>query len=789
MKFDFSADMMFFDGGLGSLFQSRGLLHTGGLPELLCITVPEKITEIHADYIKAGANFITANTFGANRFKLASCGYTVEEVIKSAVSCVKKAIDKSKRENVFVALDIGPTGKLLKPAGETDFEEAYEAFRQAAVYGEKSGADIAVIETFTDTLELKAAVLAVKENTSLPIFATCSFDESGKLLTGGDPESVVALLEGLEVDALGINCSLGPDSLKPIFDRMVSVSSTPVMISPNAGMPSIIDGKTVYSVDPEEFSDSMVYFAENGAQIIGGCCGTTPEHIAKTCEKCRNIKPLPVTDKGLCVVSSYSRSQLIGGVPVIIGERINPTGKKAFKQAIKDNNIEYIISQGIEQQKSGAHILDVNVGLPEIDEKAVMLKAIESIQAVIDLPLQIDSSSGDVIQAALRRYNGKAMINSVNGKKEEMERIFPLVKKYGGVVVALTIDEGGIPESAEGRVKIAEKIINTAEKYGIAKKNIVVDALTMTVSSSPEAARVTLDALSLIKQKLGVNTVLGVSNVSFGLPEREVINSTFFALALQAGLDAGIINPNSDAMMNAYISYLTLKGLDENCSGYVGRFTEKEKDGEKPSGGESLYDAIISGMSEKAYELATKELESTPPGEIIDNRIVAALNKIGEDFESKKIFLPQLMTSAKAASAAFEAVREKLSGGGSKQEIRGRIAIATVKGDIHDIGKNIVKVMLQNYGFEVDDLGKDVDCRLIADYVRENKIKLLGLSALMTTTAPYMEETVKIIRDMKLECKIMVGGAVITQEYADMINADFYAKDAMASVNYALQVF
>ncbi|MCR4924656.1 MAG: homocysteine S-methyltransferase family protein [Clostridiales bacterium] len=789
MVFNLGEKMMFFDGGMGSVLQKMGL-KTGELPELLCINEPEKISSIHAQYIKSGANFITTNTFGANSFKVSKTDYSVDDVIKAAVNCVKSAIKECNKPETYVALDIGPTGKLLKPLGDTDFDDAYNAFKEMAVAGEKWGADCVIAETFTDTLELKAAVLAVKENTSLPLFTTCSFDENAKLLTGGSPEAVVALLEGLGVDALGINCSLGPKQLRPIFDRMVAVSSLPIVINPNAGLPEIIDGNTVYNVDAEEFSEDVLYFAENGASVIGGCCGTTPEHIAKTYEKCSKIVPKPITDKNLCVVSSYAKVQELGKMPVIIGERINPTGKKLFKEALRNNNIDYILSEGIAQQKSGAHILDVNVGLPEIDEKAVMLEAIEKIQGIIDLPLQIDTSSAEVMEAALRKYNGKAMINSVNGKQCEMEKIFPLVKKYGGVVVALTIDENGIPETAEGRYEIARKIVETAEKYGISKKDIVVDALTMTVSSSQDAARITLDALSMIKQRLGVKTVLGVSNVSFGLPNREVINSTFFALALYAGLDAGIINPNSEAMMNAYVSYLALKEYDENCQMYVERFSQMDKAETKKADKEfTLYDVIVSGWADKAYDFTVKKLETSAPTDIIDNIIVAALNEVGNGFEKKKIFLPQLMTSAKAAANAFDAIKDYLKNSGEKQEIRGRIAIATVKGDIHDIGKNIVKVMLENYGFKVDDLGKDVDCQYIADFVKENKIKLLGLSALMTTTVPYMEETIKIIHNMGLDCKIMVGGAVLTPEYAQMINADFYGKDAMASVNYANQVF
>jgi len=780
--------ILFFDGAMGSMLQKKGL-EAGELPEIMNITHAEIIKDIHTEYLNVGCDCITTNTFGANSIKLRESGYSSEEIITAAIDNAVQAIRQSGKNKKFIAFDMGPTGKLLEPSGDLSFGEAYGSFSKAAVIAEKCGADLAIIETMTDTYEMKAAVLAVKENTKLPIFATFSFDINGRLLTGGNIECAVALLEGLGVDALGINCSLGPDKMKGFLEKLSKLCSLPIIMQPNAGIPKVEGGKTVYDVNADEFANEMMYMAQNGAHILGGCCGTTPMHIKKMIELCADIIPEQITDKNITVVSSYADACVIGPTPVIIGERINPTGKKLFKEALRKNDFEYVLEQGITQANDGAHILDVNVGLPDIDENAAMQNAIKTLQSIVKLPLQIDTSNTSVMEAALRIYNGKALINSVNGKTSEMERIFPLVKKYGGVVIGLTLDESGIPETSEGRLEIARKIINTAKEYGIDKKNIIIDPLTLTVSSSPEAAKVTLQSLTLIKRTLGVKTVLGVSNVSFGLPSREVINSTFFSQALYSGLDAGIINPGSKIMMNVYYAFKALSGQDEQCNEYIRRLSEQGSPCIDVQRQKTLFDAILGGMAESTRELTIKELENKSEQDIVKNILVPALDEVGRGYENKTLFLPQLMKCAEAAQNAFSVINESLAKNGCMKKNRGRIVVATVKGDIHDIGKNIAKVMLENYGYEVIDLGRDIDSELIANTVEDENIRLLGLSALMTTTVPSMEQTIKLIRDRGLDCKIMVGGAVMTPEYAEKINADFYVKDAMAGVSVAKKVF
>ncbi len=779
--------IIFSDGAMGTALQSAGL-QAGTAPEDWNITHPQTLVDIHLSYIEAGSDIITSNTFGANRFKLES-QYSVEEVVKSALDNAKTAVKKSGKD-CFVALDVGPTGRLLAPVGDLSFDDAYSAFREEIELGVKYGADLIYIETMTDIYEMKAAVLAAKECCDLPVFATFSFDENGRLLTGGDVECAVALLEGLGVDALGINCGQGPEMMRPVVEQLLAVSSLPVIVTPNAGLPVVRDGKTSYDVDSSEFAQSMRSFAQNGALVLGGCCGTVTEHIRKTVEACTDVKPVALTDKGITVVSSFAKACRIGDTPVIIGERINPTGKKLLKQALIDENYEYLVAQGVAQEADGAHILDVNTGLPGIDETAAMLKTVSLLQSSTTLPLQIDTASVDVMEKALRYYNGKALINSVSGKEAVMRDVFPLVKKYGGVVVALTLDDNGIPETAEGRLEIARKIVKTAEEYGISRKNIIVDALTMTVSANPFAAKVTLDALSLIKRELGVKTILGVSNVSFALPQREKINSTFFALALSAGLDAAIINPSSAAMMDTYYSYKALNFLDEDCADYINRFsgTVAETKEVKSEKRDELLCAVIDGLEEKAYEITVDRLKTQDAQEIINGYLVPALNEVGKGFESNRIFLPQLLKSAKAAQRAFAAVNEAVAKG-TPREPKGKIVLATVKGDVHDIGKNIVKVMLENYGYEVIDLGKDVPCEEIADEIKNTGAKLVGLSALMTTTVPSMEDTINLLRESGIECKVMVGGAVLTAEYAQRIGADFYAKDATGAVDIAEKVF
>lgn len=782
--------IIFFDGGLGSLLQERGL-KPGELPETWNLTRPEVLYDIHRAYLDAGADIILANTFGANGFKYDN----LEEIVTAAVVNAKKAVADSGRK-AYVALDMGPTGKLLKPMGTLDFEECVSIYADVVRYGAKAGADLILIETMSDTYELKAAVLAAKENSNLPVVATVVFDEHHKMLTGATPEVVVALLEGLRVDAIGMNCGLGPKQMKPIFETMARYASIPLVITPNAGLPRSENGKTVYDVGPEEFAEDMEEIINMGAWMAGGCCGTTPAHIKALTERCSGITPKPLTDKDYTIVTSYSTAVELGGRPVIIGERINPTGKSKFKQALRDNNMEYILEEGVKQSDSGAHILDVNVGLPEIDEPAMMRRTVYELQSVLPLPLQIDTTDPVAMEQAMRIYNGKPMINSVNGKEEIMHQIFPLVQKYGGTVVGLALDEAGIPDTAEGRLAVAKKIYDTAVQYGIKPKDIVIDALTMTMSTDNNSANITLDTVREIKAH-GGRTVLGVSNISFGLPQREVINSGFFLMAMQAGLSAGIINPNARAMIQAYDTYCVLGGFDSQCMSYIEKYavveptpvaqtvTSVKQAGKAVTGNLSLTDCIVKGLKEQAYKATKDELGTKDTMEIINGELVPALDIVGKGFEKGTVFLPQLLMSAEAAKAGFEAIKEYVSSQGTNQEKKATIVIATVKGDIHDIGKNIVKVLLENYGYDVIDLGKDVPPETVVDKVIETHAPLVGLSALMTTTVVSMEETIKKLHESAPWCKIMVGGAVLTQEYADMIGADFYGKDAMQSVYYA----
>ena len=809
--------LLFFDGGMGSLLQKRGL-QAGELPETWNILKPDVLTEIHKEYAEAGADIILANTFGANRFKYAD---NLEEIVNAAVVNAREGIRLSGRQ-AYVALDVGPTGKLLKPMGTLDFEEAVDVFADVVKAGVKAGVDLILIETMNDSYELKAAMLAAKENSDLPVFATVVFDEKHKMLTGASPMAIVAMLEGLHADAIGMNCGLGPKELLPIFREMAQYASCPLIINPNAGLPRNDHGKTVYDVGPEEFAEGMVPFIEAGAWFAGGCCGTTPEHIKALVDRCKDMEIKPLTEKDYTIVTSYSQAVSIGNKPVIIGERINPTGKKKFKQALRDKDMEYILEEGVKQADSGADILDVNVGLPEIDEVEMMKKTVYELQSILPLPLQIDTTDPAAMEAALRMYNGKAMVNSVNGKQEVMEKIFPLVQKYGGVVVGLALDEDGIPPTAEGRLAIAEKIYNTAAKYGISRKDIVIDALTMTMSTDDNSANVTLETVRRIKEQ-GGRTVLGVSNISFGLPQREVITSSFFLLAMGAGLSAGIINPNSAAMRQAYDSFCVLGGFDAQCMNYIEKYAvatpvppagtisapvqggSASASGSESSSGSaglsgktatgggtsqnqlelSLTDCIVKGLKEQSYKATIETLKTKDAMAVINEELVPALDIVGKGFEKSTVFLPQLLMSAEAAKAGFEAIKEHMESQGSVQEKKATIVIATVKGDIHDIGKNIVKVLLENYGYDVIDLGKDVPPEVVVDTVVEKHAPLCGLSALMTTTVVSMEETIKKLRQKAPWCKVMVGGAVLTQEYADMIGADFYGKDAMQSVHYA----
>lgn len=778
-------ELLFFDGGMGTLLQTEGLL-PGELPEEWNITHPEIVEKIHRQYYEAGSDIVLANTFGANACKFHSDRYTLEEIISAAVRNARNAQKTVTDRETYVALDMGPTGKLLKPLGDLAFEAAYEVFKEVALLGEKYGADCIHIETMSDTYEIKAAVLAAKENTSLPVFVTTVFDEKGKMLTGGDVVSAVALLEGLRVDALGMNCSLGPKQMIPMLKEMRSYSSLPLIAKPNAGLPKQKNGETYYDVMPEEFASLMKEIIQQGICAVGGCCGTTPEYIRKLKEVCGQEEVLPITKKTHTIVSSFGKAVVLEERPLIIGERINPTGKKAFKEALKNHNIDYILQEAIHQQDAGAHILDVNVGLPDIDEVAVMKEVVREIQSVTSLPLQIDTVLPEAMEAAMRIYNGKPMINSVSGKQESMDTVFPLVQKYGGVVVGLTLDDNGIPKDADGRAAIAGKIIEEAAKYGIDKKDIVIDVLTLTISSEREGASVTLEALRKVRERYGVGTVLGVSNISFGLPNRPIINSYFYALAMQNGLTAGIINPMSKDMMKAYDSYMALHGYDENLGNYIEKYANAPAEIVKTEK-KSLSFAIEKGLKEEAHRAALEQCKEKEPLVIIQEELIPALNKVGEGFENGSVFLPQLLMSADAAKIAFAVLKDYIPAGENKKG--DKIILATVKGDIHDIGKNIVKVLLENYGFHVIDLGKDVPPEVIVERAIAEDMKLIGLSALMTTTVISMEETIRLLHERKPDCKVVVGGAVLNQEYADMIHADYYAKDAMQTVRYAQEVF
>lgn len=785
-------EVLYFDGGMGTLLQEKGL-KAGELPEVWNIEHMEEVIEIHRQYFEAGSDIVLTNTFGANALKFRDSSYELSDIVTAAVIHVKEAASLGVHDGreVYAALDVGPTGKLLKPMGDLDFEDAVRAFGEVMRCGEEAGADLIHIETMSDTYEMKAAVLAAKEQTNLPVFATMIFDEKGRLLTGGDVRSAVAMLEGLGVDALGINCGLGPEQMLPIFQEIVSHTSVPVIVKPNAGLPKQKDGAVYYDVDPAEFASVMEKIVEGGAAVAGGCCGTTPAHIRKMIETLGRRSVQHVEAEEETVVSSYGQAVILGKKPLIIGERINPTGKKRLKQALKEHDIDYILKEGITQQENGAHILDVNVGLPDINESEMMKEVVTELQSVTSLPLQIDTVDAEAMEAAMRIYNGKPMVNSVNGKQESMDAVFPLIKKYGGVAVGLTLDEEGIPSTAEGRIRIAGKIIREAEKYGIKKKDLVIDVLAMTVSSDPEGAKVTLEALKGVRERYGVCTVLGVSNISFGLPSRPVINAHFYTMAMQAGLSAGIVNPSSEEMMRSYYAYCALTDQDPNFEAYIQRFggTDTAAPKGKKDSELTLQAAIEKGLKEEAKEAATELLLTLAPLEIIDSHLIPALDAVGKGFEKGTVFLPQLLMSADAAKIAFGVLKEHLAASGGSEKKKQKVILATVKGDIHDIGKNIVKVLLENYSFDVRDLGKDVDPELIVQTAVDEDIRLVGLSALMTTTVASMEETIRLLRREKPDCKVMVGGAVLNQEYADMIGADFYGKDAMQSVYYAQNVF
>ena len=778
LRSDLRTKRLYFDGGFGTVLQGMGL-KSGEAPETWNITHPDEVTGVHRAYIEAGSNIITTNTFGVNRDKYENYA----ELISAALDCAENAVGGSE---AYIALDIGPTGRMLEPLGDLSFEEAVSIFA-SNVRAAADRADLIIIETMNDCLETKAAVIAAKENSSLPIFVTNVYDRSGKLMTGADPAAMTAMLEGLGVDATGMNCSFGPDVMLEIIDRFTESSSLPLIANPNAGLPLVEDGKTVYDISAEEFADYMVRLAEKGVTVLGGCCGTTPEYIAATVRKTSSIPFRAPVEKNKTVVSSYTHAVEVADSPILIGERINPTGKPKLKEALRSGDFNYILNEGVRQSEAGAHILDVNVGLPEIDEAETMKKAVSALQAVTDTPLQLDSSSPAVLERAMRIYNGKALINSVSGEEESMNSVFPLVKKYGGTVIALTMDKSGIPESAEARLEIAERIARRAAEYGIKKKDILVDPLCLTVSSDSRSALVTLHALRLLRER-GFKTSLGVSNISFGLPEREKINTAFFACALENGLNCAIMNPFSAGMTDTYYAFRALHGMDASCADYIGyaassapapKASPNAASGEAPD----LEYAAINGMRDSAVAASLTLLETETPLEIINNRIVPALAKVGKSFEEKRTYLPQLLMSAESASAAFEKIKEKMPRGESSD---GRdVILATVKGDIHDIGKNIVRVLLESYGFKVFDLGRDVNPEEVCRRAAETGCRLVGLSALMTTTVPSMEETIRMLHERCPGVTVIVGGAVLNEEYAEMIHADKYCEDAMDTVRFA----
>lgn len=774
-------DLLIFDGGMGTQLQQAGL-KAGEIPEVYNIEHPEIIVDIHSRYLKAGANFITTNTFGCNPLKMKDSGYCYCDLLKAAVQNAKEARNLINKE-AYIVLDIGPIGQLLEPLGTLSFDEAYEIIASQVLLV-KDEVDAVLLETMTDLYEVKAGILAVKENSDLPVFVTMTFEQNKRTLTGSDPTTFVNVVEGLGVDAIGVNCSLGPNELKPIIDELLEVSSTPIIIQPNAGLPVFNNGQTIYEVTASEYAKSMIDYMNRGVSIVGGCCGTTPEFI----EELHKVAPTQVTArtvKKYTRVSSQNQTVTFNGQVVVCGERLNPTGKKKLKAALKEERYDECVVEGIKQQQAGADILDVNVGLPGIDEVATMKKVMKLLQEVINLPLQIDSSSPEVIEQACRYYNGKPLINSVNGKDEVMDAIFPIVKKYGGVVIGLTLEDG-IPLLAEDRLTIAKKIINKASLYGIEKKDIIIDCLTLTASAQQKEVQETLKALTLVKKELGVHTVLGVSNVSFGLPNRPLLNRTFLALAMQSGLDLPIINPLDQQLMETIDAYNVLYNFDKESTHYISKQSQIETIKPVAQSSFSLEDIIIHGLKDEV-KVKTKELlENHDAMEVINQMIIPALDQVGKDYEKNKIFLPQLIQSAETTKAAFEVVKSTFS---IDSQTKGPIMMCTVEGDIHDIGKNIVKVVLESYGYQVIDLGKDVKVEEVVKAYQKHKPLMIGLSALMTTTVVNMKRTIKALHQANCECPIWVGGAVLTQEIADEIGADYYSEDAMASVTLLNHIF
>ena len=781
MVFD-TNQLIFLDGAMGTMLQNAGL-QPGELPELLALTNPALLTGIHRQYIDAGTQIVYANTFGANRRKLAKLGHTVDEVVSAAVAAAKAACAGT---DAKVAVDIGPLGELLAPLGTLPFEDAVGMFAEIAAAGERAGADLAVIETMTDLYEAKAALLAVKESTTLPVMVTMTFDEGGRTFTGCTVASMAATLEGLGADAIGLNCSLGPAQLLPILREICYTTRLPVIAKPNAGLPDPVDGH--YDLSPEAFAAAMVEAVDIGVSIVGGCCGTDPRYIAALHGALQGRAPGDRCVTPRSIVCTPTTPVAISGVRVI-GERINPTGKKRFQQALLAGDLDYIADVAIAQEDAGAAILDVNVGYPGVDEAAMLPRVVQKLQEVTTLPLQLDSTNPAALEAALRVYNGKAAVNSVNGDPAVLAKLLPIVKKYGAAVVGLTLDETGLPATAEQRVAIARRIMQAAAAHGIPAQDLWIDCLTLTVSAQQDQAEATLEAVRRVRQELGLQTVLGVSNISFGLPNRLLVASTFLIRALHAGLTLPIINPNQKEMMDAVAAFRVLSGEDVNCAAYVDRFAQPAADAPKPAAAPAtatmtLDEAIVRGLKADAAKLARAALETEPALSLVEGHLIPALDKVGADYEAGRAFLPQLLSAAQAAQAVFAVIQESLAASGGASVRKAKVIIATVKGDIHDIGKNIVKTVMATYGYEMLDLGRDVPPEAVVEATVREGVRLVGLSALMTTTLPAMAETIRQLQMLPDPPAIMVGGAVVTPEYAASLGAH-YARDAKASVEIA----
>lgn len=779
--------ILIFDGAMGTMLQKEGL-PIGDNPEIFGIKNPHKLLKIHKKYLEAGSNVLTTNTFGCNELKVNKLGYTVEEVIDRAVSIAKQAIEESdKSKPRFVALDIGPIGEMLEPMGTLSFDRAYEIFKRQAIQGEKSGADLIIIETMMDLYEAKAAVLAAKENTNLPVICTMTFDENGRSFTGCLPEAMVATIEGLGVDALGVNCSLGPKQLLPIVKTITELANVPVIVQANAGLPVIKEGQAVYEMNDEEFFQGVKDFVDLGVSIIGGCCGTNETFIKKICDNIDKLqKKEPKRRKSTIVCSAAKYIDIQG--PTIVGERLNPTGRQPLIDAYVSGNNDYVINLALEQSNEGSEILNVNVGVPDLDEERAMKRVIKGIQEVVDVPLQLDSSNVKALEAGLRYYNGRTIVNSVNGKEKSLETILPIVKKYGACVVGLTLDENGIPSTAEGRFNIAKKIVERAEQYGIKRQDIFIDCLSLTVSAQQDEAMETIKAIKMVKENLGCKTILGVSNISFGIPNRKALNNTYLNLALGAGLDLAIINTEDRTMVESIDAYKVISNMDKGCLDYIEKFKFVSNDNKtkerKNYDNLTLEDAIERGLKEEAKDLTLKILESHDEHFVLDKVLIPALDVVGTKYDKGELFLPQMIQAAETVKVSLNIIKERLSKNNNTSS-KGKIIVATVQGDIHDIGKNIVKIMLENYGYEVIDLGKDVPIEEVVKRAKEENIQLIGLSALMTTTVENMKKTIKALKENNINARVFVGGAVVTEEYAQKINADYYSKDAKSAVEIA----